>query len=130
MFRWRRCSECGLSGWQRAKKILLKFRQATRECSEICDIAGCEIQTGDTGTTPPPPLTGPHQHVVIGFLDHKTKLKISLQEPWFGHTLFRCLSFLSILAAKKRIFFRPPAGLERSLFSKRRYFRRVVTSGT
>ena len=57
MFRWRRCSECGLSDWQRAKKLLLKFRQATRECSEIATLLAVKIRRGTWA--PPPPLTGP-----------------------------------------------------------------------
>ena len=52
MFRWRRCSECGLSDWQRAKKLLLKFRQATRECCEIATKLAVKIRRG---TWAPPP---------------------------------------------------------------------------
>ena len=56
MFRWRRCSECGLSDWQRAKKIIIEIPTGDTRMLGNCDIAGCEIQMGDMGNPP----TGPH----------------------------------------------------------------------
>ena len=74
MFRWRRCSECRLSDWQRAKKLLLKFRQVTRECSEIATKLAVKIRRG----TWAPPLTGPHSESFADDIDIycSNKLKI------------------------------------------------------
>ena len=63
MFRWRRCSECRLSDWQLAKKLLLKFRHATRECSEIATRLAVKFRRGTWA--PPPPLAGPQKSVKI-----------------------------------------------------------------
>ena len=52
MFRWRRCSEGGLSDWQRAKKIIIQIPTGDTRMFRNCDIAGCEIQKGNMSTPP------------------------------------------------------------------------------
>ena len=47
MFHWHCCSKWGLSDWQWAKYIINEIPTGDTRMFWNCDIAGCEIQTGD-----------------------------------------------------------------------------------